>query len=394
MKRRRFLSIVVISLFLVSTLTSPAAAFGFPPPPEEGFSSDDQIHYINVNTESTSDCFLIESNGSYMLVDTSNPDLSTGGNVDIANDTANVNEVIRYLRHLDISVLDYVVLTHNHSDHIGGVPRLCEEGFINESTTVYYRTDALSYEEILYPEWDSATYIRACMDALEESGANTVCLMDENITDLTMELGDFTIEFMNLDADQDGNVDFCYENENNNSIVLMVSKGSVDTLLAGDVEADAEAAMLHELRSVEVLKVPHHGNRTSSSYEFIKTLQPETAIITANGYWQYGAYEYLMGIGSMVYTTGLCPGLAIVEAVGEDSYEIQCAVPYFLPSTDGWHTWLEDYYFVSWGHVVRDDWMPIDGEWFYFDEDGIMVTGEAEIDGESYLFSDTGELIS
>ena len=177
---------------------------------------------------------------------------------------------------------------------------------------------------------------------------------------------------MNLDNDQDGTVDFDRENENNNSIVLMVTKGTVDTLLAADIEQEVEQALSRQLDQIDVLKVPHHGIRTSSSYEFLKVLQPETAIITAYAYSQFGAYEYLTSTGTDIYTTGCCTEPAIVELVMDDHYEIRGATELALSAENGWHSWLDHYYYVENGRVVRDDWKRISGEWYYFNEDGIM----------------------
>lgn len=370
MSRYKFLTLLTCCVFLIRIFASQSYAWDYPPARFD--FTDDKIHYINVNPDEISDSFLVESNGEYLLVDTSNPDLATGGAQAIADDSANVNAVIRYLNGLGISSLDYVVMTHNHSDHIGGVSRLCQEGFINEDTTVFYRSNEATLEDITVPDWENSRYFHLAMDAIKAAGAQTVCLAQENITEYQLQLGDFSIEFLNLDNDRDGTVDFDRENENNNSIVLMVTKGTVDTLLAADIEQAVELELAPQLGEVEVLKVPHHGIRTSSSYEFLKTLQPETAIITAYGYSQFGAYEYLQSIGTDIYTTGCCNELAIVELVMEDHYEIHGASALALSAEDGWHTWLDHYYYVENGQVFRDGWKRISGDWYYFNEDGIM----------------------
>lgn len=370
MSRFKFLTLLTCCVFLISMFSSQSYAWDYPPAQFD--FTDDKIHYINVNPDATSDSFLVESNGQYLLVDTSNPDLATGGAQAIADDTANVNAVIRYLRELGISSLDYVVMTHNHSDHIGGVSRLCQEGFINGDTTVFYRSNRSTLEDITVPDWENFRYFQLAMDAITAAGAKTVCLAQENITEYQLQLGDFSIEFLNLDNDQDGIVDFDHENENNNSIVLMVTKGTVDTLLAADIEQTVELALSQQLGEVEVLKVPHHGNRTSSSYEFLKALQPETAIITAYSYPQSGAYEYLQSIGTDIYTTGSCTDRAIVELVMDDDYEIHGAAELALSAEDGWHEWLDHYYYVENGQVLRDCWERIRGAWYHFNEDGIM----------------------
>ena len=370
MNRNKFVTLLTCCVFLVSIFASQSYAWDLPP---AGFdSTDDKIHYINVNPDEISDSFLVESNGQYLLVDTSNPDLATGGAQAIADDTANVNAVIRYLQGLGVETLDYVVMTHNHSDHIGGISRLCQEGLIGGETTVIYRSGEPTLEDFTNPDWENSRYFRLAMDAIKTTGAKTVCLAQERLTQYRLQLGDFSIEFLNLDNDGDGVVDFDRENENNNSIVLLVTKGTVDTLLAADIEQEVEQAMLGQLGKVEVLKVPHHGIRTSSSYEFLKELQPETAIITAYGYSQFGAYEYLRSIGTEIYTTGCCTEPAIVELVMDDHYEIHGAAGLELSAEEGWHTWLDHDYYVRNGRVLRDGWERISGTWYCFNEDGIL----------------------
>lgn len=389
MKKYKFAAILVLCAFLSGGLTLKSYA-------QDGgtgmSAQTDKIHYINVNPESLSDAILIESDDRYLLVDTSNPDLSTGGAQAVANDTANVNEVIRYLRQIGVANLDYVVLTHNHSDHIGGVSRLCQEGLIGAGTTVFYRSSAMSEEEITYPDWENNLYLQKGLEAIASTDAKVVCLAQERITELSLTLGNFSVEFLNLDMDEDGVVDFDEENENNNSIVLKVTKGDIDTLLTGDIEQEVERKLLTQVGQVEVLKVPHHGIRTSSSYEFLKALQPETAVITAYGYSQFGAYEYLRSIGADIYTTGCCDALAIVEVVMDHGYEMQGGTVFEMTEGDGWHSWLEHSYYVENGQVFRDGWKRIGRDWYYFSEDGIMRTEDLTENGRTYSFYETGEL--
>ena len=67
---------------------------------------------------------------------------------------------------------------------------------------------------------------------------------------------------------------------NNASLVLRLSYGTLDLLFTGDIEAEGEHALLSAPGTLasEILKVPHHGSRTSSTEEFVKTVAPQVAI--------------------------------------------------------------------------------------------------------------------
>jgi competence protein ComEC len=70
--------------------------------------------------------------------------------------------------------------------------------------------------------------------------------------------------------------------ENNRSLVLRLTYGDVSALFTGDIEQEAESVLLqagHDLRAV-ILKVPHHGSRTSSSEAFLRAVGPRVAVFS------------------------------------------------------------------------------------------------------------------
>ncbi|MBR4163493.1 MAG: hypothetical protein IKR11_08225, partial [Solobacterium sp.] len=84
-----------------------------------GSGTEDRIHFIHLGSTSN-DSFVIESNGHYGLIDTSNPINSTHGYNGTVEDGNSVVTVIQYLKMLGVEHLDFVLSTHSHSDHIGG----------------------------------------------------------------------------------------------------------------------------------------------------------------------------------------------------------------------------------------------------------------------------------
>jgi len=78
-------------------------------------------------------------------------------------------------------------------------------------------------------------------------------------------------------------------NPNNNSVVLRLVCGTQSMLLTGDIEREAEREMLStflDLKS-DVLKVAHHGSRTSSTPEFLRRVDPESAVIPVGKWNKY-----------------------------------------------------------------------------------------------------------
>ena len=166
--------------------------------------------------------------------------------------------------------LDVVVLTHGHSDHVTGlleVLRRYDVGHIVEREAGHVTPDYLSWRHAVDNEDAAVTQVHVGQ---------------------VIDLGDgATIEVLHppetLMAGTDSDL-------NNASIVLRVVYGDVSFLLTGDIFVDAEWEMLSQgigVRST-ILKVPHHGSRTSSSPEFIKQVGPSVAVISVGADNQFG----------------------------------------------------------------------------------------------------------
>jgi competence protein ComEC len=111
---------------------------------------------------------------------------------------------------------------------------------------------------------------------------------------------------------------------NNDSIVLRVKFGQRSILLTGDIEKQAEKSLLDSGQSLraDIVKIPHHGSKSSSTEEFVRTVAPEFAIISVGRHSMFGhphkeVVQRWQANGATVLTTGEC-GTITITTDGKD----------------------------------------------------------------------------
>ena len=205
------------------------------------------VHFIDVGQ---ADSALLQCGGQTMLVD--------GGNV------ADSSLVASYLESQGVEYLDYIVCTHAHEDHVGGL-----SGPLNTCTVGTVFSPVTEYDSKAFS--DFAKYTR------QQGLELTVPEPDDTFT-----LGSARVTVLGPRED--------YEDTNNTSIVLRVDYGETSFLFTGDMERDAEADLLEAGCDLDatVLKVGHHGSSTSSSYVFLREVMPQYAVISVGADNSYG----------------------------------------------------------------------------------------------------------
>lgn len=235
-----------------------------------------EVHFIDVGQ---ADAILIQcdESSSNMLID-------SGDRFKASRD-----KLMDYLEEQGMKHLDIIVATHPHADHIGGFPRLFAEVPVGQVYDSGYEHDSQLHND----------YIALINDLEIPFG---VLRRGDEIT-----LGELV--FHVLHPDEAG---FDQYDINNVSIVLRLVYGDVSFLFSGDAEKEAESSMLSEELELEatILKVGHHGSRTSSTPSFIEAVNPEVAIIMVEEGNKYGlpdeeAIEALEAIGATVYRTDI-----------------------------------------------------------------------------------------
>lgn len=206
-----------------------------------------EVHFIDVGQ---GDATLIKADGHYMLIDAGENDKGTA--------------VQLYLKKQGVERLDYLVLTHTDSDHIGGADVIISKFDIGQIFLSDFKKDNKTYREL--------------MDSMKSR--NMTFLSPE--VGAEYELGDATFTII---APND-----TYEDPNNSSIALIIDYGDSSFLFSGDCEEEAEEDILENGMNldVDVYQVGHHGSRTSSTEDFLDAMSPEYAVISCEEKNSYG----------------------------------------------------------------------------------------------------------
>lgn len=208
-------------------------------------ASDDElkVYFFDVGQ---ADSIFVMSSGECMLID--------------AGNNADGKLIVKQLENMNIDTIDYVVGTHPHEDHIGGLDDVINNFKIKNVLMPKKTTTTKTYEDVLK------------------------AIKNANLKIKTPRVGDIfyvgmaKCEVMGIENDA--------ENLNENSIIIELTYGDKKFLFTGDAEVANEK--LRSWDDIDVLKVAHHGSRTSSSEEFLEQVKPEYAIISCGQNNDYG----------------------------------------------------------------------------------------------------------
>ena len=206
-----------------------------------------EVHFIDVGQ---ADSILIICDGKAMMVD--------GGN---AEDSS---LIYTYLKNRGITTLEYIVCSHPHEDHVGGL-----SGALN------YVTAKKAFCPLTY--YDSKAF-SSFVKYLNNQGLSISVPSEGD----TFQLGSAKLTVLASG--------YSTSDANNSSIVLRLDYGIISFLFAGDAGEDVEKHILNSGAVVksDVLKVGHHGSNKSTCYQWLREVAPEYAVISVGSGNSYG----------------------------------------------------------------------------------------------------------
>lgn len=222
------------------------------------------------------DSILITNNNKTMLIDASTNEMGS--------------RVVKYLNDLGIKKIDYLVGTHPHEDHIGGLDNVIKNFDIGTIYMPNVVATTKTYEEVI----DAISAKKLKVTSPKTGDKFTV--------------GNAECEVMSIRNDKD--------DYNNCSIVIKMDFNNVSYLFTGDAEESVESS--RKWPHIDVLKVGHHGSNTSSSKKFLEQIKPEVALISVGQGNTYGhptqaTLKRLSNIGAKIYRTDENGTILLIE---------------------------------------------------------------------------------
>lgn len=265
----------------------------------------DRIYFLNTGG---ADAILIESDGKFALVDAAEDSDNPRGFSELIYDGTEdyVVDAVRKIAgdEKGKAVLEFVLGTHSHSDHIGGFDTLILDENITVKTAYIKKYDSSKIRQYEIDAWDNQEVFDQMISACEKKNVPVV----HDISEEPFTFGNFTMKFCNT-AETDISEPV---GENENAVGLLIEKDGVRAFLAADInnlDGD-EDRLAKELGKINLLKVGHHGYDKSTTLDFVKSLNPEFAVVTnKKGKISRTPLKNLNSVKAAIFETGKFEGV-------------------------------------------------------------------------------------
>ena len=214
-------------------------------------NNQNQNDYINTNNDLLKVHYLDVGQGDSIFVELPNNETML---IDAAESYQSEN-IINYLKNLNYQKIDYVIGTHPHTDHIGGLKDIINTFEIGKIYMPKVVSTTKTYESLL------------------------MAIKDKNLKINTAKAGTSIIDTDALKINILAPNNSIYTELNNYSVVTKITYGTTKFLFMGDAEKLSENEIKENV-TADVIKIGHHGSNTSSSIDFIKKVNAKYGIIS------------------------------------------------------------------------------------------------------------------
>ncbi len=228
---------------------------------------------ITTYNAGTADCSLIHtSDGSTVMIDTGGvstqrAETALADSTILRGDSWANKKLVPALLRTGVKTIDYLILTHLHSDHAGGLAAICKHLRVKNILISRHTMDS--------EDWQMLS------SSIDLSGTRIHALADT----MSLRFGSQTLTILHPDRN------YVAIDDNNASIVCLFDDSEQRYLFTGDIEAEAEDYLLTnyaDFLAADILKVPHHGSRGSSTAAFLDAVKAEEAWISCSASNVYG----------------------------------------------------------------------------------------------------------
>ena len=253
-KRKKILTFIII-LVIFSVIVNRYTSISYNTITVTQYNSEDelQIHIIDVGQ---AESILIVQDGFTMLVD--------------SGDNFTGDDVVKYFKNLGIDKIDIFLITHFHRDHAGGAHKIISSLDVKKIVCHKFSDLSTMQERFWYIDMSISRSIR------ETFGSMSIFMESacENNKLKNFDVGDAKVYTLSQNNDA--------VNVNNKSIVFKLVYGDFSMLFMADAESEVEKELLEEDAdlSADVLKIGHHGSKTSTTDEFLDNVNPKYAVVS------------------------------------------------------------------------------------------------------------------
>lgn len=238
------------------------------------------------------DSILVQMQGKNILID--------------SGDRSTASQLLTKLEENHVQQLDMLVATHPHADHIGGM-----QAVLNRFPVKQVYDSGQKYKTKMYNDFRAQIEKEQIPFEVLRSGQEIA--LNEMVKLKVLSPQEKLYKGTASDA-------------NNNSLVLRLEYGDFSMLLTGDIQAEVERDLLQncpQYLPAQVLKVAHHGSKTSSINDFLQAVHPQTAIISSGNGNKYNhpspeVVQRLQALPADVFDTASC-GDIIIKSNGKTS---------------------------------------------------------------------------